>query len=76
MKQKKALMTASVASMIDLFNMDNIHILQELGYEVHVAANFEFGSITSKERVRRFRNELEAAGHRTGRRRFPGTYRL
>lgn len=65
MKQKKALMTASVASMIDLFNMDNIHILQELGYEVHVAANFEFGSITSKERVSRFRNELEAAGIRT-----------
>ena len=31
--KKKALMTASVASMIDLFNMDNIHILKEAGYE-------------------------------------------
>lgn len=59
---KKALVTASVASMLDLFNMDNIHILQELGYEVHVAANFEFGSITSQERVDAFRNELKQAG--------------
>lgn len=63
--KKKALMTASVASMIDLFNMDNIHILQELGYEVQVASNFEFGSITSQERVNAFRKELEAAGIRT-----------
>lgn len=62
MGQKKALMTASVASMIDLFNMDNIRILQELGYEVHVAANFEFGSITSQERVDEFRRELEREG--------------
>lgn len=62
MGQKKALMTASVASMIDLFNMDNIHILQELGYEVHVAANFEFGSITSQERVDEFRRQLEREG--------------
>lgn len=65
MKQKKALMTASVASMIDLFNMDNIHILQELGFEVQVAANFEFGNITSKERVNQFRRELEEAGIKT-----------
>lgn len=65
MSQKKALMTASVASMIDLFNMDNIHILKELGYEVHVATNFAFGSITSQERVDAFRQELEAEGIRT-----------
>lgn len=62
MTKKKALITASVASMIDLFNMDNIHILQELGYEVHVASNFEFGSITSQERVDTFRSELVADG--------------
>lgn len=60
--KKKALMTASVASMIDLFNMDNIHILQEAGYEVHVASNFKFGSITSQERVDTFRRELTDAG--------------
>ena len=58
MSRKKALITASVASMIDLFNMDNIRILQEAGYEVHVASNFEFGSITSQERVEAFKKEL------------------
>ena len=56
---KKALMVASVASMIDLFNMNNIEILQSLGYEVHVACNFEEGSITSKERVIEFKKELK-----------------
>ena len=29
---KRALILASVASMIDQFNMDNIKILQKLGY--------------------------------------------
>lgn len=56
---KKALMLASVASMIDLFNMDNIKILRELGYEVHVACNFSEGSITSVERVEEFKRELD-----------------
>ncbi|MGX7092021.1 glycosyltransferase family 4 protein [Hutsoniella sourekii] len=56
---KKALIYASVASMIDLFNMDNINILQNLGYEVDVACNFEEGSITSDERVMEFKKELE-----------------
>jgi len=55
----KALILASVASMIDLFNMDNISILKELGYSVDVATNFEYGSITSQDRVNEFRNELE-----------------
>ena len=46
---KKALIVASVASMIDQFNMPNIKLLQNLGYEVHVATNFEqCGSITSE----------------------------
>ena len=39
MKKKKVLMAASVASMIDQFNMTNIRLLLELGYEVHVACN-------------------------------------
>lgn len=59
---KKALMYASVASMIDLFNMDNINILQELGYTVDVACNFDEGSITSDERVEEFKQELEKRG--------------
>lgn len=57
---KKALQVASVASMIDQFTMPNINILQELGYEVDVAANFDFGSTSSKERVEEFQKELKA----------------
>ena len=48
-------MLASVASMIDLFNMNNIKILQELNYDVHVACNFNSGSKTSKKRVETFK---------------------
>lgn len=59
---RKALMLASVASMIDLFNEDNICILQELGYEVDVIANFDKGSITSNERVNEFHDELIQKG--------------
>jgi len=55
---KKALIMASVASMIDLFNMDNIETLKNLGYEVEVACNFEYGSITSQDRVDEFKEEL------------------
>lgn len=56
---KKVLMVASVASMIDLFNMNNIQILQDLGYTVEVACNFQNGSITSSNRVNKFKEELE-----------------
>lgn len=61
-KSKNALMLASVASMIDLFNTDNIKILQSLGYEVDVAANFKEGSITSKDRVNEYKDELKQQG--------------
>lgn len=37
----KAVVVASVASMISQFNLHNIKILQELGYKVIVATNFE-----------------------------------
>lgn len=56
----KALMLASVASMIDQFNMDNIRILQELGYEVEVAANFVNGGNITKERVADLKERLAA----------------
>lgn len=59
---QKALMIASVASMIDLFNMDNIKILLDLGYNVDVICNFEYGSITSQKRVEEFKLELEKKG--------------
>ncbi|MBM7709061.1 glycosyltransferase family 4 protein [Enterococcus lemanii] len=56
---KRALIFASVASMIDQFNMRNISILQELGYEVDVACNFETGSSTSEKQVKRLIEELK-----------------
>lgn len=58
-KSKQVLMLASVASMIDLFNMDNIRILKNLGCKVDVVANFQNGSITSQQRVNAFRKELD-----------------
>jgi len=42
---KRALILASVASMIDQFNMPFISLLQEMGYKVDVACNFEQGNI-------------------------------
>ena len=59
MANNNVLMLASVASMIDLFNADNMNILEKLGCRIDVAANFSKGSITSQERVAAYRRELE-----------------
>lgn len=56
---KKALMITSVPSMIGQFNMDNIRILQNIGYEVHVACNFYDTSVWSAQRKKQFKVELE-----------------
>ena len=56
---KKMLMLASVASMIDQFNMPNIQLLQEMGYEVHVACNFEEGNTCSKEKILDLKRRLK-----------------
>lgn len=48
---KRALVLASVASMIDQFNIPNILLLRELGYKVDVAANFIQGSTCSDEKI-------------------------
>lgn len=56
---KKAVIIASVASMIDQFNRDNINLLQKLGYEVSVACNFEHGSSTSNEQVKKLMTDLD-----------------
>ncbi len=61
-QEPRALQLASVASMIDKFNTDNVKILIELGYQVDVATNFDFGSITSDERVNEYRQELVSQG--------------
>lgn len=57
---KRALMMASVASMISAFNRDNIKILQNLGYQVDIACNFDHGSDSSRERGIAYRKEVEA----------------
>lgn len=56
---KSMLMLASVASMIDQFNMDNILILQEMGYKVDVACNFEVGSTCSKDKIDKLKLQLK-----------------
>ena len=57
---KRALMWASVPSMIEQFNMNNIKILQEMGYEVHVACNFDDGGNLSQNRVKELQEDLPA----------------
>mgnify|MGYP000482463405 CR=1 FL=1 len=57
---KRVLMLASVASMIDQFNMPNIVLLQKLGYEVDVACNFIEGNTCSDERVAELESKKSA----------------
>lgn len=61
---KRALMYASVASMIQQFNMENIRLLLEQGYEVDVACNMEQGSTITQEKIEAMKQELEAMGVR------------
>ena len=55
---KKVLIIATVGGFLKKFEMGNVRILQELGYEVHYAANMQ-------NQIYRFDPaELEAAGIR------------
>ena len=56
---KKILMYASVASMIKQFNMNNISILQSMGYKVDVACNFKDGNSIPKYEVEKFKSVLK-----------------
>ncbi len=60
--QKSMLMLASVASMIDQFNMNNIGILLNLGYKVDIACNFEAGNTCSDERIADLKKRLTELG--------------
>ena len=51
---EKALIVATVPAMIGQFNIDNLRLLQELGYKVEVACNFEDRSVWTNERVHSF----------------------
>lgn len=59
---EKVLLLASVASMIQQFNMRNITILQDLGYDVEVACNFENGNTCSEEQIAILKKELKQKG--------------
>ena len=60
-RMKKALMTASMASMLDNFNQNNIRILQDLGYAVTLAANFDGSEDSSPlAKICKFRNEMRS----------------
>jgi len=59
---KRALIYASVASMIQQFNMDNIRLLLSMGYEVDVASNMEVGNTITPARVAAMKAELEELG--------------
>lgn len=59
---KKVLMTATVPSMIGQFNMDNLRLLKEEGYEVHIACNFHDRSTWTGERIKTFVSDMKAMG--------------
>ncbi len=58
----KALILASVASMIDQFNMQNIQLLIDNGYQVDVVCNCKTGNTISEERVQSLISILENKG--------------
>lgn len=59
---KKILIVSSVASMIQQFNLDNISVLQRLGYEVSVATNFLYPGTITLEDSKDLRVRLENKG--------------
>ncbi len=59
---KKVLMVASVPSMIGQFNMDNIRMLLNMGYQVDVAANFKDYSSWPEDKTRTFQKDLYHLG--------------
>ena len=54
----KALIVTSVASMVDQFLLPSMFLLQNMGYEVSVACNFEKGSTCSADRVDQLKSIL------------------
>ena len=53
---KRVLIVATIASFISFFEMNDICILQDMGYEVHLAADF-YNGIGNKDYVSFFRNK-------------------
>lgn len=57
--KEKVLIVASVASMIDQFNMSNIRLLLKLGYEVHAACNFKEGNTCDDNQIQKLQQTLD-----------------
>lgn len=55
----KALIVASVVSMIWQFNLENIKLLQSLGYQVHIACDFLCGSTFSEKEAKKAKEQLQ-----------------
>lgn len=55
---RKVLIVASVASMIDQFIIPSIKLLQTMGYDVDVATNFEKGSTCTSEKIEELKKKL------------------
>ncbi len=62
--KKKALVIASMASMLDNFNRNNIDILDKMGYEITLAANFRDEDSNSLEKNQAFHKEMESKGYK------------
>lgn len=58
----KVLFVTNAASMIELFNMNNIRMLLDMGAEVSVATNFNEGNTCSPERIRKLKETLDVWG--------------
>lgn len=61
-KMKKALIYTSVASMVEQFMQDNIRLLQDMGYQVEVACNFEEGNTIDDKKILNFKESLTKKG--------------
>ena len=42
--KKRALLITTVSGFVPQFEMNNVHILESMGYEIHYAANFQMPS--------------------------------
>lgn len=60
--KRKVLFAASVASMIEQFNMPNIRLLLEMGFEVHVACNFVDGNTCDMEVIHGLKQKMQRMG--------------
>ena len=61
---QKVLITATVPSMVGQFNLDNIYLLQNMGYQVDVATDFYDTSVWDRKKVKKFWSDMKKIGVR------------